>query len=370
MISVFGSSVGREELREIRSSFQAQWLGAGPKTAEFEAALAKRLGRPGFVLLDSGSNSLIMAVKLLDLKPGSEVILPSFTWLACAHAVLLAGCIPVFCDVELDTQNVSTATIEPHISPRTRAIMVVHYAGKPVRLGPILELGLPVIEDAAHAIDSKLGGQYCGTFGTIGVYSFDPVKNLVMGEGGGITARDPALVARARALRNCGVGESGYEASASRARWWEYDIMDILPKFVPTDLAASVGLAQLRRLDKMQRRRAQIWNTYQSEFERLAWLARPQDPLPDEQHSYFTYLVRVAGGRRDALAAFLLKRGIYTTLRYHPLHLNPIYHSSARLPACERLSEEGLNLPLHPGLTAADVTKIVAAIKAFGRRAK
>jgi aminotransferase len=246
--------------------------------------------------------------------------------------------------------------------------MVVHYAGKPVRMAPVVQLGLPVIEDAAHAVDSKLDGKYCGTIGTIGVYSFDSVKNVAMGEGGGLTAADPDLVARARALRNGGVAGSGLESSANRARWWEDEIAEVLPKLLPSDIAAAVGLAQLRKLDSHQLRRAEIWDIYQREFEALGWLATPQNAGPGEQHSYFTYLVRVAGGHRDELARYLYENGIYTTLRYHPLHLNPIYGSTARLAVCEQLNQEGLNLPLHPNLSPSDVDKVVTTVRDFGRR--
>jgi len=365
MISVFGSKVGQEELDEIRTSIEAQWMGIGPKTRAFETALAKRLGQAEFALLDSGSNSLYTAVRLLGLKPGTEVILPSLTWISCAHAIVLAGCVPVFCDVELETQNVSAETIAPHISPRTGAIMVVHYAGKPVRMEPILEFGFPVIEDAAHAIDSKLGGKYCGTIGTVGVYSFDAVKNLAMGEGGGLTARDPELVVQARMLRYCGIGKSGFEASANKDRWWEYNIVDFFPKFLPSDISASIGLAQLRKLDDLQAYRKEIWDIYQREFAEVDWLFRPVDAVEDEQHSYFTYFVRVPGGKRDQFAKYLYTEGIYTTLRYHPLHMNAIYNSSAKLPNCEQLNEEGLNLPLHPNLSAADIDKIISTVRAF-----
>jgi dTDP-4-amino-4,6-dideoxygalactose transaminase len=365
MISVFGSKVGQEELDEVRTSIEAQWMGIGPKTKAFETALAKRLGQAEFALLDSGSNSLYTAVRLLDLKPGTEIILPSLTWISCAHAIVLAGCVPVFCDVELDTQNVSAETIAPHISPKTGAIMVVHYAGKPVRMQPILDLGFPVIEDAAHAIDSKLAGKYCGTIGTVGVYSFDAVKNLAMGEGGGITAHDPELVSRARVLRYCGIGKSGFEASVNKERWWEYNIVDFFPKFLPNDISASIGLAQLRKLDDLQAYRKKIWDIYQREFAELEWLIRPVNAAEDEQHSYFTYFVRVPGGQRDQFAKYLYSQGIYTTLRYHPLHKNPIYGSSAPLPNCEQLNEVGLNLPLHPNLSEADVNKVLTTVKAF-----
>ena len=367
MISVFGSLVGQEELDEIRTSLEAQWMGIGPKTIAFEEAFAKRLQLPGFALLDSGSNSLFMAMKLLNLSAGSEVILPSLTWISCAHAVVLAGCTPVFCDVDAHTQNVTAETIARCITSKTGAIMVVHYGGKPVRMKPILEFGFPVIEDAAHAVDSKLGDQYCGAIGTVGIYSFDAVKNLAMGEGGGLTAQNPEWITRARLLRYCGIGKSGFEASASKDRWWEYNIAEFFPKFLPNDIMASIGLAQLRKLDRNQACRKQIWELYQCEFADLGWLCRPQDPARDERHSYFTYFVRIPGGQRDHFAKYMYAHGIYTTLRYHPLHMNPIYISSARLPVCEQLNEEGLNLPLHPNLSAADVDKIVSTVRAFSK---
>ena len=369
MISVFGSSIGPEELEEVRETLEAQWMGIGPKTRQFEEAFAERLSLPGFLLVDSGSNALYLAVRLLDLPAGSEVVLPSFTWVSCAHAVVLAGCVPVFCDVEAETQNVSRRTMEPCVGPRTRAVMVVHYAGKPVDVPAVAELGLPVIEDCAHAVDSRLDDVPCGALGDIGMYSFDAVKNLAMPEGGGITARDRRLLARAARLRYCGIGKSGFEASATGpGRWWEYDVAEFFLKVIPNDVCAAIGLAQLRKLDANQRRRKELWSRYQTELADLGWLARPQDAGPRERHSYFTYVIRVQGGRRDALARWLYECGIYTTLRYHPLHLNPIFRASARLPVTELLNEEALCLPLHPRLSDDDVTHVVESVRAFGGR--
>ncbi len=365
MINVFGSLVGKEELEEVRSSLEAQWMGIGPKTASFERQFAARLGLPGFVLLDSGSNSLHLAVKLLDLPQGSEVIVPSFTWISCAHAVVLCGCAPVFCDVDYETQNVTRECIEKARTPKTRAVMVVHYGGLPVEFEPIADLGLPIIEDSAHAVDSRRAGKACGSLGDIGIYSFDAIKNLAMGEGGGLTAKDPARLVRARQLRYCGIGKSGFEASANKDRWWEYSVTDFFPKMLPNDIAASIGLAQLRKLDAMQSRRRWIWELYQKELAGLSWLKLPKDVPAGDRHSYFTYCIRVPGGRRDMLAKFLYQEGIYTTLRYHPLHLNPIYGSKAKLPVCERLNEEALSIPLHPGLSDADVEKILSSLRKF-----
>lgn len=368
MISVFGSCVGQEEIDEIKTSIENQWLGIGPKTKSFEALFAQRLGLKDFVFLDNGSNSLYMAVKLLNLPSGSEVILPSFTWVACAHAVILAGCIPVFCDVDLNTQNITADTIAPHISSKTGAIMVVHYAGKPVHMKPILSFGKPVIEDAAQAVDSKLGSKYCGSIGTVGVYSFDPVKNITTGEGGGITTRDSELMGRARQLRYCGIGKSGFEASVTKDRWWEYDIVDVFPKILPNDIAASIGLAQLRKIDKFQILRKKFWDIYQTELADFDWLVRPQDAASDEQHSYFTYCVRIRKGKRDQFAKYLYSCGIYTTVRYHPLHMNPIYKSSYNLPICEQLNEEILSLPLHPKLSDQNIENILLTIREFDKK--
>ena len=303
----------------------------------------------------------------MDLPKGSEVILPSFTWISCAHSILLAGLKPVFCDVDIRTHNVTLETIEPWITKNTKAIMVVHYAGKPVRMETLYGFGLPIIEDAAHAVDSKLGDQYCGSMGDVGIYSFDAVKNLSMPEGGGITTKNPEHFNQTHNLRYCGIGKSGFEVSQSQSnRWWEYNIFDIYPKLIPNDICSSVGLAQLKKIDAHQKTRKRIWDFYQEAFKNISWLTLPVDPEADEQHSYFTYCVQLNNGERDKFAHYLLDKGIYTTLRFHPLHLNPIYQSTAKLSNCEQLSETALNLPLHPNLSDSDLQKIEETVKNFG----
>ncbi|OFW62078.1 MAG: hypothetical protein A2133_02080 [Actinobacteria bacterium RBG_16_64_13] len=189
-----------------------------------------------------------------------------------------------------------------------------------------------------------------------------------MPEGGGITAKDPQLMERTKQLRYCGVGKSGFEAAGRKnERWWEYNVVAVFPKLIPNDICAGVGLAQLGKLQANQARRLAIWRHYQHEFADLAWLVRPVEAAGDERHSYFTYAVRVLGAKRDALAQYLFDQGIYTTLRYHPLHMNPIYGSTAKLPVCEQLNEEALCLPLHPRLSDDDVSAVVTAVKGFAR---
>ncbi len=369
MISVFGSKVGKEELEEIRTSIENQWIGIGPKTKLFEKEFSKRLNLNNMAMLDSGSNSLYLAVKLLNFPPGSEIILPAFTWISCATAIILNNCKPVFADIDFDTQNITSKMIEPAITSKTKAIMVVHYAGKPVKMDEIMEFGLPIIEDAAHAVDSKIGNKYCGSIGEIGIYSFDGVKNLAIGEAGGITSTNDDLIKKAQALRYCGIEKSGFEASISKKRWWEYDVVDFFPKLIPDDISASIGLAQLRKLDELQKYRKHIWDIYQEEFGKVSWFNIPKEADNNEKHSYFTYFIGLNNDKRDELANYLFENDIYTTLRYQPLHLIPIYDSThLRLKNSERLNETGLNIPLHPNLSGDEIEYIIKTIKDFGKK--
>lgn len=361
MISVFGSNVGMEELNQVAECIHNQWLGMGPKVKEFEKKFAQKLGLASFVMVDSGSNALYLASRLFDFPKGSEIIVPSLTWISCAQAVILAGHKPIFCDVDLHTCNVTQATIEKVINRKTKAIMVVHYAGLPVEMDMIKEFNLPIIEDAAHAVDSIYQGKACGGIGDIGIYSFDAIKNLAMGEGGGITCQNPELIEKAKVLRYCGIGKSGFEASThGKKRWWEYDIQDVFIKMNPSDIAAAIGLAQLDKVDQLQKVRKRIWDIYQKSFKACEEIHTPPEAKPGDRHSYFTYFIRIKN--RDRLAQYLFEKGIYTTVRYHPLHLNKIYGSKSKLPNSEKLNEEMLNIPLHPNLSDDEVNLIISAI--------
>ena len=183
IIGVFGSAAGLEEVEQLTPSVLGGWMGMGPRVGEFERRFGERLGA-GFVMLDCASNAQHAAVAALELPPGSEIVVPAMTFVACANAVALTGHQPVFCDVDLETQNVRAEDVERVRTNRTAAVMVVHYAGKPVRLDEFGALDLPIIEDAAHAVDSSLGQAPCGTLGTVGVFSFDSMKNLATPDGG------------------------------------------------------------------------------------------------------------------------------------------------------------------------------------------
>lgn len=367
MISVFGCKTDQAEIDLVTEVLKSQWLGLGKYVDMFERAFAQSRGFDNFVMVDSGSNALYLAIKLLDLPQGSEVILPSFTWVSCAQAVILAGHKPVFADVELDSNNINAELVKPHITKNTGAIMVVHFAGKPVDMDPILALQIPVIEDAAHAVVSSYKGKACGSIGDVGIFSFDAVKNLTAGEGGGVAMKKPGLLSRAKQLRYCGIGKSGFEAASSgtevKSRWWEYNIQEPFIKMLPNNITAAVAMAQLRKIETLQKRRRDCFDQYHAELPGVGDLILPPAPEAHEEHSYFTYVIRTA--KRDELARFLLDKGIYTTLRYHPLHMNEIYNSKAKLPNCEELNETALSIPLHPNLSDQDMAHIISTIKDF-----
>jgi len=367
MISVFGCKTGQEEIDLVTEVLHSQWLGLGKYVNAFENefSIFRRLNN--FIMVDSGSNALYLGITLLDLPPGSEIILPSLTWVSCAQAVLLAGHKPVFCDVELDTNNTTADLIQAHITNKTKAIMVVHFAGKPVDIDPIINLGYPVIEDAAHAVCSSYKGKSCGSLGDVGIFSFDAVKNLTAGEGGGVAMKNPDLLERAKQLRYCGIGKSGFETASSdakgKSRWWEYDIQEPFIKMLPNNITAAIALAQLHKIDILQKYRKQIYDYYQSNLKNIGDIILPAQCAKYEEHSYFTYVIRTE--KRDDLAKYLLDNGIYTTLRYHPLHLNPIYKSSSELPNSEKLNETALSIPLHPNMSEKDIEYVVKKIRDF-----
>lgn len=365
-ISVFGSSYTQEDINGVVNCLKNNWTGIGDNVSNFEKKFRERILKENFLMVDSGSNAIYLAIKSLNLPKNSEVILPSFTWVSCAQSIVLNNLKPVFCDVDLYTQNVTASHISKKITKKTSAIMIVHYAGLPVDIKPIMELGYPVIEDAAHAVDSKINNQYCGTFGEAGIWSFDSVKNIAVGEGGGLFLKSNESFENSKFSRYCGIGFSGFKSSQNgiKEKWWEYDIKKENIKMLPSDIEGSLGLSQLNNLNKNQKRRKFIWETYQKEFINSG-IITPKNAKENETHSYFTYLIQVDKNKRNLLAKHLYDKGIYTTLRYHPLHLNKIYDTNIKLVNSETLNETGLNIPLHQNLSDDNVEYIIQSIKTF-----
>jgi aminotransferase len=361
MINVFGSLVGKEELAEIKDCIDNQWLGIGPKTTLFEKMMSNKIGN-SFIALDSGSNALYMAVTALNLPKNSDVIVPALTWVSCANAVILAGHRPVFADVDYNNINVTNETLDKVKTRRTKAAMVVHYGGLPVIAG----IDVPVIGDCAHAVDTYILNTHIAKFNDINIFSFDSIKNIACGELGGISSDNEDYSKCFKQLRYCGLIKSGLQASTDKERWWEYELTIPYPKMLPSDLSCAVGIAQLNKLDKLQRRRKDIWGVYQEQLKEINWLITPPEFSDCVRHSYFTYFIKVINGKRDQLARYLLDNGIYTTVRYEPLHLYKQFGQVRKhLPVAELLNEQLLNLPLHPNLSDKDLNFIIDKIKRF-----
>lgn len=370
MISVFGSDMSSLEALYVQRCLDSQWIGFGKKVSEFERQFADSLGFDDMVMVDSGSNALFLAIKLLELPEDGEVILPSLTWISCANAVVLAGLKPVFADVDLRTMCLDPESVRSKINERSCAIMTVHFAGYPSDVNALKAFGLPVIEDSAHAVYSTRNGVPCGLMGDVGIFSFDAVKNLAVGEGGGIVSTHISVLEKARELRYCGIRKSGFESAMENShvghRWWEYELKTPFIKMLPTNIAASIGLAQLERRFVLQKRREQIWNYYLDQLAGVGDLILPIGAEDGNEHSFFTFVI--ATSHRDSLARYLLSRDIYTTLRYQPLNEYPVFgQTHVELANTKWISDSALSIPLHPRLSDMEMEAVVKSIVSYFR---
>jgi aminotransferase len=373
MINLFQPQVGAEELNAIADVFEDRWLGHGPRTKAFEAAFAAHLGVDAehVVFLNSGTAGLFLALESLDLARGDEVVLPSLSFVAAANAILTTGATPVFCDVDARTLNPTAEDVERALTDRTRAVVVLHYGGYPGEVARIAELcrerGVTLVEDAACSVASRVDGRAVGTFGDLAMWSFDAMKVLITGDGGMIYAKDAERAARVRRLAYHGlVQPSGFGYAKVSARWWELDVPEPGRRVIGNDMTAAIGAVQLRRLPELVGRRREIVALYDRELADTDGLLRPP-PLPEGHEStYYFYWVQMDPRIRDAVAGDLLAADIYTTFRYAPLHKVPAYAHGAPefgLPGSDWAADRTLCLPLHPGLSDADVLTVVAALR-------
>ncbi len=346
--------------------------GDGIFTARCQALLERKLGVSKALLTTSGTHALEMAALLLDLQPGDEVLLPSFTFVSTANAFVLRGARPVFVDIRPDTLNLDESLIEAQLTARTRAIVVVHYAGVGCEMEAILKLArryrLPVIEDNAHGLFGKYRGQPLGSFGALAAQSFHETKNVTCGEGGALLLNDRRLIARAELLREKGTDRSRF----FRGEVDKYTWRDLGSSYVPSDLLAAFLLAQLEAHRKIQRRRRHIWETY---FGRLrGWagdhgVGLPVVPAHCAIPWHLFHLVMPTPAARQALLAALRARGILGTFHYLPLHRSPMgrLHGrcGGRLPVTEQVSARLLRLPFFAGLTPRGQEQVIKTLLAF-----
>lgn len=362
MIQVFSNSLGEEELQAIKPVFKSKWIGYGNETKQFEKELSDKFDCPTLVT-DSCTSALYMSMKMLNIKKGDEVIIPSIHFIGASNAIIDSGAKPVFADVDLKYLNILPEEIKRLRNENTKAVMLLHYGGHPCDMDKIYKYskGLKIIEDSANSPFSKYKGKNCGTLGDIGCFSFDAMKILCMGNGGAISMKE--LYNKALEYRYFGIKnrQSGFDSIKDKKRWWETELNCTSNRNMGCDILSAIGRAQLRKVDKFINRRKEIWGRYQGELPN--WIEKPPEPLSETESSYYFYWIK--SNKRDRLAQHLVDNGIYCTFKYPPLHLINYYNSNAKLPNSELLNETTLNIPLHQNLSNDDVTKIVKTIKSF-----
>jgi len=366
MIQVFKPYYNHEEIEAVTEVIRSGWVGLGPKTAEFEKAFAEYSQVKYCVGLNSCTAALDMALKLLGVNHGDEVIVPTMTFVSTGHCVSYNLATPIFTDVDMETLNIDIDDVERKISPRTKAIIPVHYGGRPVNMDRLKTVadGIPVIEDCAHAAGASYKGKPVGGHGEIGCFSFHAVKNLAMGEGGAITLNDEAMELRAKRNRWLGIDKGTWDRTkVDRSYWWEYNVDEIGLKSHLNDISAAIGLVQLKKLDKANQRRREIVALYREGLKDLSEIAMPPEETGDVVSSW--HLCEIKAKDRDNLSVFLRDNGINTGVHYKPVHLYRCYGNRPYLPNAETVFSQILSLPLYPDLSDGEVSYIIDNIKQF-----
>lgn len=371
MINVYQPSLGKEELAALEEVFASNWLGKGKRVAAFEEQFAAHIRSSKELVLSTNccTEGLFSSMHLLDIAPGDEVVVPTISFIGAGNAVCANGSKLVLCDVDPRTLNARAEDIEKVITPKTKALLLLHYGGVPCEMDEIMDLcnrkGIKVIEDAAAGVSSFYKGKAIGTFGEMGMWSFDAMKILVCGDGAMLHFNSPELRRKADRWLYFGLEtKSGYENSVAQ-KWWEFDISSFGHRAIMNDVTAAMALTQLRKLPAFLVRRAEVHRCYDMNLEQFQWLALPP-ALPDYvESSYYFYPVQVLDGRRDALARFLRENGIYTTYRYYPLHRVPGYGVTGSFPNADYAADHTLNLPIHQSLTDDDLAYIIGKIGEF-----
>jgi dTDP-4-amino-4,6-dideoxygalactose transaminase len=372
---VFGSPlIGTAEIDEVVSCMKSGWLGTGPKVAEFEDDFKTYKKAPYAVAVNSCTAALHLAILAAGVKPGDEVITTPLTFCATINAIIHAGARPVLADVDPLTMNIDPARVVEKITPRTRALLPVHFAGRPCNmrsLGAIAEdHGLKLIEDCAHAIETEYHGQKAGTFGEFGCFSFYVTKNVVTGEGGMVLARNEEDAARVKMLALHGMSKDAWKRFGDEG-YKHYFVMECGFKYNMMDIQAAIGLHQLKHVEENWLRREQIWQRYQSAFADLPLVL----PAPSEQgtrHAYHLYTILVdetrTGISRDAFLDTMTVENIGVGVHYLSIPEHPYYQQAfgwcpEDYPHAMRIGRQTASLPLSAKLSDDDIADVVQAVK-------
>jgi perosamine synthetase len=365
-------SVDEADIAAVIEVLRGDWLTTGPKVGEYEAAWVERVGAQYAVAVSSGTAALHAATFAAGIGPGDEVIVPAMTFAASANCVLYQGGIPVFADVQPDTLNVDPVAVERAVTPRTRAIVTVDYAGQPADLDELRDItgqhGLVLIEDAAHAVGATYRGKPVGALSHVTAFSTHPVKHVTTGEGGLITTDDGSLAQRMRWFRNHGI-TTDHRQRAEKGGWY-YEMVDLGYNYRLPDINCALGLSQLRKLDEWLARRRDIAAQYHQAFSDLPAI-RPLTVSPDREPAWHIYPVlldldRLRADRAQVFAA-LRAENIGVNVHYIPVYWHPYYarrgYARGLCPAAEAAYERLITLPLFPAMSDADVADVIEAVR-------
>ncbi|SEP72588.1 UDP-4-amino-4-deoxy-L-arabinose aminotransferase [Pseudomonas sp. NFPP19] len=363
-------SIGEEEIAAVEQVLRSGWITTGPKNQELEQQFAERVGARHAVALSSATGAMHVTLLALGISPGDEVITPSQTWVSTANMICLLGATPVFVDVDPDTLMSDAATIEAAITPRTKAIIPVHYAGAAFDLDPLYALadkhGIAVIEDAAHAAGTTYRGRAIGARGTA-IFSFHAIKNMTCAEGAMFVSDDEALANRVRMLKFHGLGVDAYDR-LTHGRKPQAQVIEPGFKYNLADMNAAIALVQLQRLDEINAKREVLAKAYLQRLEGLPVqpLLLPQYP---QQHAWHLFILRIDAERcgldREAFMKGLQEQGIGTGIHFIATHLHTYYRQrfpEVQLPHTEWNSARLCSIPLFPDMTLDDVERVTGAI--------
>jgi perosamine synthetase len=364
VIPVSRPSLGEEELASVKKVFEFGWLGLGAQVFEFEQELQKFLGAKHVVCTNTGTTALHLALETLNIGRGDEVIVPSFTFVATIQAITATGATPVFCDIHAHDLNIDTKDMKRKLSRKTKAVLPVHYRGFPCDMDEIhefaIERDLHVIEDAAHAFGSSYKKKKIGSFGDIACFSFDPIKNITCGEGGAVVFQNDSLLETVQQKRILGIDKDTWSRYRNERSWF-YDVVTQGYRYHMSNISAAIGLIQLKKFDRMNRRKTEVAKRYDAAFKDVKgiMLLRTDNY---QNIGLFVYIVKITS-KRNELMDSLSKKGVGSGIHYIPSHVFSFYKKDGvHLPVTEQIYDEILTLPLFADITDAQVDQVIEAV--------
>jgi UDP-4-amino-4-deoxy-L-arabinose-oxoglutarate aminotransferase len=357
--------IGEEEIQAAVAVLKSGWITTGPQCEAFEKKFTALTGAAHAVALSSGTAGMHLVLKALGIKTGDEVITPSMTFASTANQIVLAGARPVFADIDYDTLLVRPDEIARLISSKTKAIIPVHFAGAPADMDAIESVAgdIPIIEDAAHAIDTWYRGRHIGHKNPA-IFSFHPIKNITTGEGGMITGNDEKLMQRLRLLRFHGIERDAWKRYG-KASDPSYDILEPGFKYNMTDLQAAIGIAQMNKTKEIIGMRNAIAEKYLAGLSHLDGLALPGVPSYDHVHSWHLFVIKLKSMRRQDFMQALAERNIGYGLHFpacHTLNYVKKLFGTAHMPVTEDVADKIISLPIYPGMDAAQIQRVIDAV--------